>query len=249
MKLDRLAVLVPSRNRPENISRLIKAWIETKATAQLIVCVDDDDPKLLDYVKTEVTGEGPFEIRIAERMRLGPTLNHWANIYARQYAYIGFFGDDHVPRTVGWDEVFLTELRKQSGTLVYGNDLFQGACIPTAIAMCSRIVDVLGYMHPPKLIHMCIDSFWKELGIEIGRLTYLPDIVIEHMHPYAGKAESDSGYAEVNLQSQYDSDTGLLEEYRHVQFQADILKLREAGITNEATMIRSSASHDHERQE
>jgi hypothetical protein len=37
-------------------------------------------------------------------------------------------------------------------------------------------------------------------------LTYLEDVIIEHMHPVAGKADWDEGYREVNAQEVYSAD-------------------------------------------
>jgi len=46
-------------------------------------------------------------------------------------------------------------------------------------------------------MHMYLDDFWKRLGTDLGALAYLPDVVIEHVHPDAGKAQRDEGYTRV----------------------------------------------------
>jgi hypothetical protein len=63
--------------------------------------------------------------------------------------------------------------------------------------MSSSIVQALGYFCPPGLIHMYLDNFWAELGRGANCLAYRGDVIIEHMHPLAGKAEVDAGYDEV----------------------------------------------------
>lgn len=118
---------------------------------------------------------------------------------ASQQSYqIGFAGDDHAPRTPGWTERIRTELNQLGTGIVYGNDLFQGPNLPTAVFMTADIVGALGYMAPPCLRHMFADNYWKDLGDGVRRIRYLPDVVIEHLHPHAGgKAPEDDRYRAV----------------------------------------------------
>ena len=53
-------------------------------------------------------------------------------------------------------------------------------------------------MVPPGMIHLYFDNFWLDFGRAMGKITYLPDVIIEHMHPAVGKAVLDAGYQEVN---------------------------------------------------
>jgi len=94
-----MLILVPSRGRPENAARLLTAWAQTHAEADLLFCVDSDDETLPGY--WDVTEE----IAIAERKRIGPTLNDQALRHTSQYRVIGFMGDDHLPRTEHWDHL------------------------------------------------------------------------------------------------------------------------------------------------
>ena len=119
---------------------------------------------------------------------------------------IGFCGDDHRPRTVGWDQAYLDALREMGTGIVYGNDLLQGEALPTQVAMTSDIIRALGYMAPPDLVHMYADNWWRELGRRAGCLRYLPDVIVEHMHPVAGKADWDEGHKRVNAPEMYDRD-------------------------------------------
>lgn len=197
-----LLVIVPSRGRPQNIQRLLQAWTDTAATAQLEVAVDDDDPmlseylRIMDHLEPEV---GPLaHCVVGERLRLGPTLNARAVEAARLYRYVGFMGDDHLPRTNAWDDRITDHLADLRTGIVYGNDLLQGQALPTAVFMTADVIDTLGYFSPPELIHMYLDDAWKAWGEGMGRLRYLDDVVIEHMHPVAGKADGDVLYGESN---------------------------------------------------
>jgi hypothetical protein len=218
--MGQMAIICPSRTRPHNIQALYESWQETNPfTSKLIVCLDDDDAHnyepFIDGVIYEVN----------PRMRLIPTLNFVANKYCKDYRVLGFVGDDHRFRTPYWDMQVYNRLKGETrNSILYGNDLLQGQALPTAVFLRSEIVQRLGYMAPPGLIHMFADNFWKDLGTELGSLVYLKDVIIEHCHHVVGKAEHDALYDEVNGFT--NRDMAAYEEYLALDFHNDLDKLR-----------------------
>lgn len=191
-----LLVIVPTRGRPQNAARLAAAFEETDSlNAELLFVADHDDPELIHYhaqaprllVYRGETGRG-----------MTASLNWAAGLYTDIYDYLGFMGDDHLPRTAGWDAHVLGALDTLQPRVVYGNDLLQGAALPTAAFMPSRLVRALGFMAPPTLRHLYVDNFWLDLGRALGGLRYLEQVIIEHVHPAAGKTAMDERYAVVN---------------------------------------------------
>lgn len=226
-----LLVIVPSRDRPGNIAELLATWrATTTGTARLLVAVDDDDPSLAAYRGLAILPDGHetgMELVVGAREGLGPTLNRLAVERAQHHFAIGFMGDDHRPRTPGWDAAMDAALREMGTGLVYGNDLFQREALPTAVAMTSDIIQTLGYMHPPGLIHLFLDNYWLGLGQQLGRIRYLPDVVIEHVHPLAKTAEWDAGYREVNSTAMYARDHATFLRWVREDSAAAVAKLRE----------------------
>lgn len=228
-----LLMIVPSRGRPQNVAALLDTWGETATgAADLLIALDEDDPALPGYEALHVLDRWPARLgvprwRIGKRLRLGGTLNEVAAAYSAAYRMLGFLGDDHRPRTAGWDRRFVEALSELGTGLVYGNDLIQGAALPTAVAMTSDIVQTLGWMVPPGLVHLWIDNAWLELGRRIDQIRYLPDVVIEHMHPLVGKAPSDAGYEEVNSSARFESDRRAFEDWVRDGLDADVAKLKE----------------------
>lgn len=191
-----LNVLVPSRGRPENVKRLIDAMDATidVTMTRLFVIVDEDDPKQADYqYMLQNSRHWAFCITNSYYYKIGPILNAVSRNQAKACRYIAFMGDDHCPRTFHWDQHLVEALDGKPG-VSYGNDLFQGENLPTAVCISSDVIRALGYMCPPRLEHLYLDNFWKELGQRLGNLKYLPDVIIEHLHPLAGKAQVDAGY-------------------------------------------------------
>jgi len=215
-----LTVLVPSRGRPHNIQQLLESWESTiTGDTHLIVIVDDDDPTLEEYLKL------PVEVRVGPRLRIGGTLNVVAPEVATTSRNIGFMGDDHRPRTKGWDEAFINELDKLKVGVVYGNDLAHGVNLATSVTMTSNIVNTLGYMCVPGSIHLFLDNFWMELGRGTN-ITYFDDVVIEHVHPHFQKALLDNTYVEANSPEVWGADEITFNNYVAAQLQDDLQKLR-----------------------
>lgn len=189
-----LLTLVPTRNRVENALELLDVFKDTitEDSSGLLFVVGLEDPRLEEYVE-KIPRENLFLFPDRGLVR---AFNYAAPFYTEEYVAIGFMGDDHRPRTSGWDERYLTSLDSfgRGGGFVYGDDLLVGERIPTQIAISSSIIRCLGFFGPPGFRHLCVDLAWKDLGESIRRIKYLPDVIIEHMHPQAGKAEMDPGY-------------------------------------------------------
>ncbi len=224
-----LLMIVPSRGRPGNIAELLEAWRSTRTgdDSALLVAVDDDDEELGGYRALDLYPDLGETLIIGKRERLGPTLNRLATDQANQFWMVGFMGDDHRPRTKGWDRKVMAALAEMGTGLVYGNDLFQREALPTAVVMTSDIIRTLGYMVPPKLIHLFMDNYWLGLGQALGRIRYLDDVVIEHLHPLAKTAEWDDGYRERNSQAMYARDHAAFMQWVREDSPAALAKLRE----------------------
>lgn len=221
-----LIVIVPSRGRPEAAKELAEAFKETcTADTQLMVAIDDNDPDRGLY-ELKLMGTSAA-MSIGNSRTMVESLNQTALLTVGDHFALGFMGDDHRPRTIGWDSRYLEELHKLGTGIVYGNDLLQGHKLPTQCAMTSNIVKALGYMAPPSLTHMYVDNFWLSIGRAAGCIRYLPNVTVEHMHPLIGKSEWTEGHKRVNAQEMYDHDAAAFNEYGSGQFFEDATKVRD----------------------
>ena len=233
-----LVVIVPSRGRPKAAREMAQSFAATcVADTELLFAVDRDDPFLDDYVLENASPAGSAlgawfahsDVAAVDSHSMGEALALAVPLVLEESPApfaIGFAGDDHRPRTVGWDKAYLDALRELGTGIVYGNDLLQGERIPTQMAMTSDIVRALGYMAPPSLVHLYFDNFWKVLGNGADCLRYLPDVVVEHMHPVAGKAEWDEGYKRVNSNAMYEHDKAAFDDWLRTSMLSDVAKVR-----------------------
>lgn len=200
-----LTVVVPSRGRPQAVKELAEAFYETCVSrTQLVVAIDNDDPDLRGYIEAQRELEN-FELSIGEPNRIGPILNQVVPGFAASSDNVGFMGDDHRPRTRGWDAAYITALRDLGTGVVWGDDLIMGPQIPTQVAMTSDIVLATGHFVPEGMKHLWLDNAWKAIG-EATSYRYLPHVIVEHMHPIAGKGEWDASYRANNTDEVFEHD-------------------------------------------
>jgi hypothetical protein len=212
-----LLVIVPSRGRPARFREMRDAALALSETdTRIAVATDSDDPSAASYQASERVDfwQGPRQ-----------TVSGWTNIIAkaeqRSYRAFASLGDDHLPRTQGWDRLLLEAIESMGGTgIAYGNDLLQGQNLPTAPVISADIVAALGWMCLPVLRHYRLDDAWRDLGAGAGCLAYVPEVVIEHCHPGAGKAVYDATYADGAARDREDEEP--YRRWRDGQMSADI---------------------------
>lgn len=221
-----LVTIVPSRGRPQAAREMVTTFRETCSSDPLLVfAVDRDDPTLEAYL--DLLHPGQVDVYIAPApSTMVKTLNAAALQYAPQAYAVAFMGDDHRPRTIGWDLAYLDALHGLETGIVYGNDLFQGQNIPTQVAMTADIIQTIGHMAPPTLTHLFVDNYWLDLGVDANCIRYLPDVIVEHVHPFAGKADVDDGYLRVNTPEMYAKDSAAYAAYMDAHLLADIQKVK-----------------------
>jgi hypothetical protein len=222
-------ILCPTRGRPAKAYEALVSFNDTKTLkgTALVFLVDENDPLLGQYLEVLPA----HNVEINENLgSMNSALNAAATLHADLgiYDYLGFIGDDHRFRTEGWDEKMVRGLSVSGGGFVYGNDLYQGQNLPTHILMNTSIVSALGWMGLPGAKHLYLDDTWKELGLGVDRLFYFPDVIVEHMHPYAGKADMEESYERVNSREMNDHDLAVFEDWKTNRRDSDIETVRNA---------------------
>lgn len=217
-------VIIPARGRPDKAEKAFAALKEHSRISDFLIGLDDDDADNYPELEGVIREVNP-------RLRMNGTLNLLVDRYQDKYETITFMGDDHLVRTEGWDEKLYAPIKERGYGISYANDLFQGANLPTMVMMSTNISKALGFFAPPKLIHLYMDNFRKYMGQVTNSLTYLPDVIVEHMHYMAGKSQVDAQYQEVNSSEVGQHDAKVFEEYCNTQLKDDAIKVLTA-VTN-----------------
>lgn len=225
-----LTIIVPTRSRPHTVVPLMQAFADTCRADTRLVFVVDGCPRAREYRDVFDRHQHLFpasSMAAGPRRRLIGTLNYAATLLVAltTIAAVGYLGDDHRPRSVGWDAAFLDTLAELGTGLVYGDDGHHGEALPTSIAMTGDIVAALGYMVPPALTHMYCDNFWLDLGHHADAIAYLPDVKITHYHPGTTGAAWDDSYAESNSPDSYRHDQAAYAQYCRTGLADDVAKV------------------------
>ena len=197
------ALLCPTRGRP---TRAINMALSAHMTAddssriEVLYYVDDDDPEKTAYqgslekLLLAADGIGRVDFLIGERISVS-----WMwTLLARQSKADVFLmqNDDVMFRSNGWDRRLDEETSKFPDDIycMWFDDGFQGKN-PCAFPIVSRRwVETLGYFSPGIFEFLFNDTWIVDIGRRVGRLHYIDDIYVEHLHFLAGKAEFDQTY-------------------------------------------------------
>lgn len=200
MKMVKIALLVPSRERLDKKTKLvesIKSTVSDINNVKLYFGVDDDDPTLKDVI--ELSRSNPF-IHIVnihnngKFMGVGKLWNICAN--SAKEEILAMIGDDMVFVTKGWDEMIIDEF---SGDKIPGDNLKMVYCydgrhgekIAANLFIHRKYMELNGYLMREEFMVDFIDVWIQQVMESLGRLTYRGDIHIEHEHWSFRKSQKD----------------------------------------------------------
>lgn len=185
-------------------------------STEIILVVDDDDPRVDEYLAlpSKFTTQSPGPLWPPESIRImvipaaeGGSLTAATNTAVQRVwdddCIIGHVGDDHRFETVGWDQRILDALEEPG--VAYGDDGFWGERLPTAAFLSSIIPRTLGWYALPTSRHYGIDDAWGDIGRQLARLRYLPDVKITQPGPYETSVNGDDVYWRAQVNREKDS--------------------------------------------
>lgn len=216
-----ISVLVPTRNRPRSVTRLLTSALATADTeVEFVFYVDEDDDSSVDVINRY---DG--KIITGPRIVLSEMWNRCAE-HAR-FDVMMHCGDDIVFRSNHWDTIVLDEFDRVPDKilLVHGRDGFQDEKLGTHSFIHRNWVDVVGYFVPPYFSSDYNDTWLNEVADALGRRRYVPEIYTEHMHPAAGKGELDTTHQERLARHTRDNVAQLYAEKQAERY-ADVKKLQ-----------------------
>ena len=198
------SLLVPTRNRPNNIVRFVESVAETssdESTIEILFYVDADDENTKNATEAiEDIIENKPNIKYSMMGDSVDWYNKWWN-YLWQHCsgkYIMQCGDDLIFRTDNWD----VEIKKSFNqypdpfVVIYCDDGSDDAeDRATHPVLSKEWCDELGYFVPGKFLGAYNDTWITEVAQYANRFHYVPHVLIEHMHPDFKKSEIDEVYS------------------------------------------------------
>ena len=215
--MSRILLIVPTKGRPEKHLEFYESFKDNSTDTDLIFVLS-----LGDIQYPRIPG---VKYETVDSPTMSGKLNTTAVKYANDYDYIAFMGDDVRIRTEAWDAKMLQEISSIPNVIAYGNDLYQGEELPTAVLMDTNIIKTLGFMSPPEFRHLYIDNYWKSLGTKLSSLKYFSEIILEHLHFTIGKAVEDNTYKESSSSEAFLHDRQAYHNYIANKLNSDVNKL------------------------
>jgi len=219
-----ILIITPTRKRFKRAKEMIAAWEKcTTGNSEIVFYVDDDDPQLKQY---QSLVRDKIRVEIGTEHGLCAGYNFLFNKYP-DYEFYAPFDDDQHLRTPDWEDVAIAKLRSHKNWgLVYGDDQLQSQNLPTAPILGGKLIRTLGWVGLPGLDHMYCDNVWMDVAKACDGLFYMPEIVIEHMHFFNGKAEKDETYELSDKPSLYSHDQAIYEKWKAKELPALTVRLQ-----------------------
>jgi len=197
-----ISLLLPSRQRPEQLARLWNSALDTADKPEELECVvyvDNDDDTYDKY---------PFHPGII--FIKGPRLHDgkvnlsvkWNECWKLAHGDIFMHcGDDIIFRTKSWDSAIRSIINSYPKNIcfVWCNDLSDGSYrnnFGTHGFIHRNWTDVIGRFVPPYFVSDYNDTWFNDVAEKLGVRNYLHEYITEHMHFSLGKAEMDNNTQE-----------------------------------------------------
>ena len=199
--MNAISILTPTRNRPNNCDRFIKSLYETTqytGTLELLFYVDSDDPAKDIYKEIEERWQNNFwriEFVIGEPMSVSKS---WNIIAEKSLGDIMIMGnDDLIYKTVRWDSKLMARLLELDNPyyLSWFNDGINGNRHCAFPVITREWYETLGYFSPGIFNFGYNDTWVYDIAKRVGKLNYMNEILVEHLHFSVGKSNMDDTYA------------------------------------------------------
>jgi len=201
-----IAILTPSRGRPEKLERFIKSVDKTSSTENTIyhfVGVDRNDPELETYLSSyKKTREELLHnfiiLNSSEQKPVGIIWNDLQRLaegmYHPDYYIMG--NDDLVYQTNNWDIILEKTIRqlKDPYHVLWFNDGINGDKLAAFPIVSKEWVKAVGSFCPTIFEFLCNDLWIFDVAKSLDHLKFIPEVVTEHLHFSQNKSLNDSTY-------------------------------------------------------
>lgn len=191
-----ISLILPTRKRTGQLRRALESLVRTAENPErieVVLYIDRDDYESQQF-------EFPA-VRIVRVVGARTSMGRMTQAcYDRTSGRtIMLANDDMEFRTPGWDRLIRDAINvyEDGVALVWGNDLETGA--PAHPFLSRQLCELMGGICPESYDRILIDThlydvFRKLQYAGVERFCYLPDVIIEHLCPSAGKATVDETY-------------------------------------------------------
>lgn len=184
----KISILCPSRGRPDRFAAMMWSALEMADVAErveVLLAVDVDDKTINQYPEPDHVQQF--------RTPAGNLVNALAHKASGDILMAA--ADDVLFRTKGWDtKVREVAARYPDGLYIASPMNGDGRRRVNHWFTGRQWLNLFGWIVPEHFEHFSGDEWVQEVASPCGRLVYMDDVLIEHMHKKYGKAPNDEGY-------------------------------------------------------
>jgi len=195
-----IAILVPSRGRPEQFLRFLDS-IQSLSSAftpiRIYSAHDEDDPVIDDYLTIHTSIANIQLQKNVKTRKPVPQLMEYLGMKAYNDGadFIVIASDDVICTTTDWDLTLVEKYNRYKDKLMVGyfNNGFDRNMAEHYV-VSKEWIKVLGYYAPIQFNHFYVDSWIGDIANRAGRLEFFKDIKFRHMHFKYNLAAYDDTY-------------------------------------------------------
>jgi hypothetical protein len=183
-----LVWVLPTFGRPWRCQEALSSLASADARRGLVIVDGDLDPLYTHLVLPA----GWRLIRLSANLGVCGVFNYVFQKWKDEPWY-GFISDDSIVRTPVFDQPLIAAAGRtgfansadgwQARTRMHGAVVFGG-----------DLLRALGWWAPPGLVHCFVDDAWEHIGRALGNWVHVPQVMVEHVHCWNGKASIDETY-------------------------------------------------------
>lgn len=186
----RIALLCPTREKPQLFERLILTLGSTTTLVDLFAYVAWDDAQLEVY--QALMGKYP-----GVGWTFGPQVGFVRGMNGLWklhpgYALYQLGNDDHECLVQGWDQRYLDEV-PEDGVVCVSSLSGLGWTNPDCCHVCALsgpLLDAVGHWGVPGTWHQHADDFAREVTVPLGRFRLLNEVLVAHRHQQHGSVSA-----------------------------------------------------------
>jgi len=197
-----ISILVPTLNRPQGIkdfSTSVDSMTKDPNEIEIVFGIHEEDTaskEMIDSLNPELKINIRSEIIKSHEDGKVHLSYLWNQLYElAKYPIVGYFGDDVLFKTPGWDIEVKREFALDKTIMVSCNDVHvQKGKVATLFFTHKNVHDKFGFYLNPKFRRWYMDTYWDMIFKHAGKLHYRQDIVTEHLHPDEFPERRDATY-------------------------------------------------------
>lgn len=173
-----LAVVCPTRGRPDSFARMARSVLSTSDAFTLGYTDLDDRPS---HGLTSIVLQQPSVVVCAgQSVGRSGAINHLCLSHPKHRAYL-LVSDDIEFIRPGWDKDILSAMDSFGDDIgvVHLKDGMQNGNVSWP-CVSRKWIDAVGWFNPPRLRHYCQDTAIQAMGEALGRIKAIDEIALRH---------------------------------------------------------------------